>query len=483
MMLPYHKTKIVCTIGPACSSPEILETMIRNGMNVARINLSYGNYEEKRRDIKNICEAARRVGRIVTILADLPGQKIRVGKLRQEPATLVKGEHVTLSSDESATDKNYIPVEYKKLAESVKPGSTIYLNDGFIELRVENIGGNNVNCKVIIGGELLSHKGLNIPGAKLFVSPVTDRDLELMEFGMQEGVDTFGVSFIEKAEDIMKVKGYAKNKGKAIKVIAKIERAEAVKNFEDILSAADGIMIARGDLGVEMPIADVPMIQKKLINKSNLYGRPVITATQMLESMKTNTRPTRAEVSDVANAILDGTDAVMLSEETAIGNYPAETVEMMSSIAVETEKQKDESNQSQELRLFIKTLAGQGKLTIPDVISRNVIVATDMLEIRYIVTPTETGSTARRISRFKPNCWILAYSRHDSTCRFLSFSYGVFPFFLAPKKEGWYDVILDSLHKNDLVKNDDKIIITEGRFVNKPGGTDSLGILTVGEGR
>lgn len=479
MKLPSHKTKIICTIGPACSTAAVVEELVLAGMSVARLNFSHGTPDSHRREIAAINEVSKKLGRPVGMFADLPGAKIRIGILPNEPLMLQKGELITLSVAPDAASKSFIPVEYKQLPESVSVGGTIYLNDGFIELRVEKISGTEVTCGVVMGGPLLSHKGLNLPGAKLFVDPVTDKDLKLVEFGLAEGIDTFGISFVENANDVLKVKDFAKKLGKNINAIAKIERSDAVKNFDDILNVADGIMIARGDLGVEMPIADVPGIQKKLIAKSNLWGRPVITATQMLESMKANTRPTRAEVSDVANAILDGTDAVMLSEETAIGKYPAETVRMMAAIAASAEKQRSTVDSSGELRRYLKEISRQGKLTIPDVISRNAVVAADSLDTAFILTPTDTGSTSRRVSRFKPNCWIMAFSRNERTCRFLTLSYGVYPSLMANSSGSWHEQIMQYLNDNKLVQKGDKLILTEGRFVSQPGGTDSLEIMTV----
>jgi pyruvate kinase len=478
-----HKTKIICTVGPASNTVPVLEKMMLAGMNVARINFSHGDPATIRQSIQSINEASRRTGRLVTILADLPGTKIRVGMLQQEPLMLQQGESVTLTTSPAPRSPSLIPVEYERLPESVAVGGTIYMNDGFIALKVDAIDGREVRCTVIVGGPLRSRKGINLPGAHVLVDPVTPRDLELLSFGLAEGIDTFGLSFIEKAENIAKVRAYAKKAGHDIRVVAKIERAEAVQNIGEIFGAADAVMIARGDLGVETPIEDVPLIQKKIIAEANLLGRPVITATQMLESMKNNSRPTRAEVSDVANAIFDGTDALMLSEETAIGAYPVETVKMMAAIATAAERQRGAGQMRQEeLRWYLKNLAEQGKLTVPDVISRNVVTAGEVLQARYILTPTDTGNTPRRVSRFKPGCWILAFSRDVKTCRFLSFSYGVHPFVMENAGGSWHEPILKFLRGQSLVQKGDRLILAEGRFLSQPGGTDSLEVLTVGNG-
>jgi len=309
LQLAGHKTKIVCTIGPASRTELVIKKLIKSGMNVARLNLSHGTLEHHREDIRRIRSLAAQLERAVTILIDLPGPKIRIGKLQNEPLELRRGDNVTLTAQDILGTTSRIPVNYPQLPQSVAKGSLIYLNDGLLQLRVHEVSGDEVRCKVIIGGPLLSHKGLNLPRARIWRDPITEKDLDLVDFGLKEEVDTFGTSFVEKADDIRKVKEFARKRGKSIYVVAKIERAEAARNIDEILDTADAIMIARGDLGVQIPIEEVPGVQKKLIHKANLLGRPVITATQMLESMTENIRPTRAEVTDVANAILDGTDA------------------------------------------------------------------------------------------------------------------------------------------------------------------------------
>jgi pyruvate kinase len=478
--LPSHKTKIVCTIGPTSRSESILEDLIINGMNVARLNFSFGGLEEHREDIRLIKKVAAKLDHIVTILIDLPGSKIRVGKLESEPLPLKKNAKVTLAPQNVPATDAIIPVNYNQLAQSVSKGKTVYLSDGFIQLKVQAVVNDEVRCKVIIGGALYSSKGVNLPGARLFLDAVTQKDLEFIDFGLKEGVDTFGVSFIQNANDILQVKEHARKKGKTICAVAKIERKDAVKNFEQILLVSDAVMIARGDLGLEIHLEDVPSVQKKLINKANLAGCPVITATQMLESMKENTRPTRAEVADVANAILDGTDAVMLSEETAIGKYPIETVQMMRKIAKATEQKRKATPSSCNLQNILRRTVSDDHRSVTDIISLNVVEAAETLQVRYILTPTASGNTARRISRFKPECWILAFSGQKSTRQFLNFSYGVYPFFMANKTQSWHAPILNFINDAGLIKKNDKVILTQRRFSKKPGGTDSFGILTIG---
>jgi pyruvate kinase len=339
MKTNHPKTKIVCTIGPASRSEQKLGDLMRAGMSMARLNFAHGTLAQHAADIKNVREVAKREGAQCSILIDLPGPKIRVGKLKHEPLDLRKGHIVYLTSRKIlGLFHESIPVDYPQLAQSVKKGGLIYLNDGFIQLKVEDVRPSTVKCEVVVGGSLLSHKGLNIPDGKLFAEPVTGEDLRYVDFGLEHGIDLFGVSFLEKAGDILKVKAYARKKGRKIHTVAKIERAEAVQNLDKILRVTDMVMVARGDLGVQIPLEEVPLVQKQIIQKARHRGVPVITATQMLESMVYNIRPTRAEVSDVANAILDGTTAVMLSEETAIGEYPVETVEMMAKIARAVER-------------------------------------------------------------------------------------------------------------------------------------------------
>ena len=480
IILPAHKTKIVCTIGPASRSPQVLKKMITSGMTVARLNFSHGTLEQHRRDIRQIRRVASGMNRPVSIMIDLPGSKIRVGTLHIEPILLKKGEIVALTIGDNPCDSHHIPIDYKQLPESVSKGSIVYLNDGFITLRVNVVDSNGVQCRVVNGGPVFSHKGVNLPGAKLFVESVTEKDLRYVSFGLRENVHIFGASFIKNANDVRIIKEYAEKKGVPVHVIAKIERREAVKNFDAILKAADGIMIARGDLGMEIPIEDVPVVQKQLIRRANLAGLPVITATQMLESMTENSRPTRAEVTDVANAILDGTDAVMLSEETAIGKYPLEAVQMMAKIATSIERRRNGVDFRCNIRESFTDSCSETKLSVADVISLNVVEAAEILDIRYILTTTESGSTARRISRFKPGCWILSFSKQKETVEFLPLSYGVYPIYLYNRGKSWHDPILRFMKTSGLVTSKDKVILTQRRFARQKGGTDSFGILSVG---
>ena len=478
MRLPAHKTKIVCTIGPASRSEAVLERLMLQGMNVARINFAHGTLQGHTEDIQRIRAVASRLQRHCLIMADLPGPKIRIGKLLDEPLLLEKGNEVILTVKDLVGTPNQIPVEYKRLPESVNPGSLIFLNDGFIQLQVESVSGEEVFCRTVIGGPLLSYKGLNLPGVKILAEAVSDTDLDFVAFALQEGVDAFGVSFAEEANDILKVKRFAQKRGQSAYVVAKIERAEAINNFDKILPAADAIMIARGDLGVQIPLQDVPAVQKKLIHKANLLGRPVITATQMLLSMTENIRPTRAEVSDVANAILDGTDAVMLSEETAIGRYPVEAVEMISKIATSAERERKSVRAMADLPAYFKTGPGSGVTTVEDIISLNAVESANALNVRYILTHTQSKGAPCLISRFKPDCWILSCGGDEKTNHSLTLSCGVHPVSLDYETNGLADMAMRFLGKAGMIEKDERVILVEDESTKDMHGTDSLKIIS-----
>lgn len=461
MRLPTHKTKIVCTIGPASRSEAVLEQLMLLGMNVARLNFAHGSQQGHREDIRRIRTVAAKLQRHCLIMADLPGPKMRIGQLLEEPLQLEKGDAAVLTIKDLAAAPNQIPVAYKRLPESVTAGDLIFLNDGFIQLRVEKVAGEEVFCRTVIGGPLLSHKGLSIPGVKILAEAVSQTDLAFVDFALQEGVEAFGISFVERAADLLKVKAFAQKRGHSAYVVAKIERAEAIDNIDEILSAADAIMIARGDLGVQIPLQDVPAVQKKLIRKANLLGRPVITATQMLVSMTENIRPTRAEVSDVANAILDGTDAVMLSEETAIGRYPAEAVEMIGKIAISTEREEKAARAVTDLPAYFHAAASSGNATVEDVVTLNAVESADALNVRYILTQTQGRAAPCLISRFRPECWILSYGGDEETNNLLSLSYGVHPLDLDEAKSGIADKTAGGLVAAGMVAKDEKVIWVE----------------------
>ncbi|RPI72562.1 MAG: pyruvate kinase [Geobacteraceae bacterium] len=479
MILPAHKTKIVCTIGPASRSEAVLERLMLHGMNVARLNFAHGTLPGHKEDIQRIRTVAARLQRHCLIMADLPGPKIRIGKLRNEPLLLEKGNEVILTVKDLAGTPNQIPVDYKRLPESVSPGSVIFLNDGFIQLQVEKVSGEEVFCRTVIGGPLLSNKGLTLPGVKILADAVSETDFDFVAFALQEGVDAFGVSFVETADDIRQVKDFAQKRGQSAMVVAKIERAEAIDNFDAILSAADAIMIARGDLGVQTPLEEVPVVQKKLIRKANLLGRPVITATQMLLSMTENIRPTRAEVSDVANAILDGTDAVMLSEETAIGRYPVEVVEMIAKIATSAERERNFVRALADLPAYFRTGSGFGNTAVEDILSLNAVESASALNVRYIMTHTQSRGAPCLISRFKPDCWILSCGGDEKKNNFLALSYGIHPVCIDNATSNFTDMAMRFLTRAGMVEKDEKVIVIEDESTGDVQETDSLKIISV----
>ena len=446
-------------------------------MNVARLNFSHGEPDEHRRDIITIREISTMLGKPVAILADLPGPKIRLGILKNGAIMLKKGEITTLTTRDVPGTPELIPVQFNELSQCVSKGGMIFLNDGFVQLKVTDINETDVKCRVFIGGQLLSHKGLNLPGAHISIDAVTERDLELLKFGIQAGVDAVGVSFVKSASDISKIKEASKSLGKDIHVVAKIERIEAVRNIDSILNIADGIMVARGDLGVETPIENVPILQKELIFKANLAGKPVITATQMLESMTDNVRPTRAEVTDVANAILDGTDAVMLSEETAIGKFPAETVAMMAKIANSTEKKRFSLTGGTFVSQAVKNLLCRKGASPEDVLSLEALEAINTLNIKFILAPTHSGGTPRRISRYKPDTWIIPICAREDVRNFLLLSYGTLPVLFSETVSD--DAIIDGLKNSGKIKPGERILIARRLPDEKVGKVNSLKIVTL----
>ncbi len=433
MPLSTHKTKIVATIGPASDSPEMLEKLIRAGMNVARLNFSHGDFSGHAGVIEHIRAAERTTGLRVAIMADLPGPKMRLGKIAPEPVTLRSGDCVTLTSEEVVGTAQRMSMSFEALPRVVKAGDRLYLNDGLVQLAVESVNGNDVVCRVTAGGELRSHKGLNLPGIDLGISAFTDHDRACLSFALEHGVDAVSQSFVETAADIAAVREAAAALGKHPFIIAKIERAGALDHFGEILAAADGVMIARGDLGVEVPLEEMAITQKRLMAQAILAGKPVITATQMLESMVSSRLPTRAEATDVANAILDGTDCVMLSGESAMGKYPEEAVEMLARIAAYTEPHRPRHT-LQELHDLCDS---QPHNTVAETMAHVVEHALDTMPCAAVFVPTLTGVTARMISRFKPEAWVAAVSHEHGVCQALAFSYGVFPLEVAGYPEDW----------------------------------------------
>jgi pyruvate kinase len=431
--LPDHKTKIVATIGPASDSPEMLERLIRAGLNIARLNFSHGDFTGHADRIARIRAAEKATGHRVAIMADLPGPKMRLGKIDPEPIQLIQGEKFTLTSDDIIGTNKRVSMSFEALPRVVKPGDRLFLNDGLVQLIVEKVEGTDVNCKVAVGGELRSKKGLNLPGINLGISAFTDHDRACLEFALKHGVDAVSQSFVETADDINAVRTAAKALGKQPFIIAKIERFDALEHIDEILKVTDGIMVARGDLGVEVPIEEMAILQKQLIAKASIAGKPVITATQMLESMTTSRLPTRAESTDVANAILDGTDCIMLSGESAMGKYPEESVVMLGKIAAFTEGNRSTIGFNEN-----NAIPGKKKPeTAAEAVALMVEHALVTLPVAAVFVPTLTGTTARMITRFNPPVWIVAVSHDENVCKGLSFSFGVNPVLITDDPVSW----------------------------------------------
>ncbi len=474
MKFPTHKTKIVCTIGPASDKQRVLERMIRQGMDVARLNFAHGDFESHARSIERIRAAGLKVGRRVAIMADLPGPKMRVGKLAVEPVRLVRGERIALTSEEILGDAKRISVSFSALSKVARRGDVIFLNDGFIRLKVEETSSDEVHCRVVVGGELRSHKGVNLPGTDLGISAVTENDRHFLEFALDQGVDAVSISFVQGPEDIQAVRKIASAHGKNPFVIAKIERAVAIRRIRAIMEVTDGIMVARGDLGVETPIEGIAMLQKRLIRQANLLGKPVITATQMLESMVTNTRPTRAEATDVANAILDGTDAVMLSEESAIGAYPVDAVGMLTRIARATEG----NHLDYGFNDYLSPSASAGGELIEETIASSVVATARRLHPRLIAIPTRTGATARRVTRYRLRPWIVALSHNQMTCQQLTFSYGVYPVYIEGDRHDWHRILVDWCNREGVTSG--IVIMTQGSSRRNPDRTNQIEVFSLG---
>jgi len=470
-----RRTKIVCTIGPVSKSLELIKKLIKSGMDVARLNFSHGSHEEFHLIEKYVRQASKETGKPVAILQDLGGPKIRTGQLQKEPVLLKEGDSFVLTSRSIPGDEKEVSVTYPPLPEKVKKGQIILLADGSIELKVEDISSTDIKCRVIAGGELASHQGINLPELASDIPAITERDQKDIIFGIEHKFDFIGISFVRKAEDILKARRILKEKeGEGISLIAKIEKKEALDNIDEIIELADGIMIARGDLGVEIPIQQVPLVQKTIIKKCNLAGKPVITATQMLESMVDNPLPTRAEVTDIANAIFDGTDAIMLSEETAIGKYPLKSVKMMNKIAVEVEKVLDYKNILEEREASVKP-------TPKDAISYATCRIAQDLKAAAIVTFTFSGSTARMVARYRPSIPIIASSPQESTVRKLTLSWGVYPI-QSPDIKDTDDMIhkaKEVVLKTDFVNPKNRIVITAGIPFGIPGTTNLIKVETV----
>ncbi|MGQ9608111.1 MAG: pyruvate kinase [bacterium] len=465
-----RQTKIVCTIGPATESPEMIKKLISAGMNVARLNFSHGNNEQKTYIIESIRNLSKELNIPIAILQDLSGPKIRTGELASDnPVFLTDGSEFTLTGENKLGDEQGVCITYYKvLSERLKPNDQIYLADGSIHLLVTSIDKNGIKCRVISGGELRAKQGINIPNVSLNIPAVTEKDLLDLNFGIEHGVDFIALSFVQRAWDLIPVKNVLQNKGLDIPVIAKIEKHEALENIDEIIDIADGIMIARGDLGIEIPLEQVPIVQKMIINKAGKKGKPVITATQMLESMIENPRPTRAEVTDVANAILDGTDAVMLSGETAIGKYPIQAVEMMNKIALSTEAVLPYED-------FLRQRSSDVNHSIPDAISHAACYTALDINAKAIICCTQSGYTARMVTKYRPKPMIIAVTPLEQTYRRLALSWGVMPLMVEETEntDQMIEKALKAAKKAGVVAGDN-VVITAGAPIGVSGKTNMI---------
>jgi pyruvate kinase len=473
------RTKIVCTIGPASESVETLVELIKAGMNVARLNFSHGDHEEHRRRIENIREASRITNQTVAILLDTKGPEIRTGNMKDGEVHLVEGNEIIISMKEVEGTQEKFSVTYPNLINDVHIGSKILLDDGLIELEVIDIHKDKgeIHTKIVNSGVLKNKKGVNVPNVSVNLPGITEKDAKDILFGIEQGVDFIAASFVRRPSDVLEIRELLeKNNGEHIQIIPKIENREGVDNIDAILEVSDGLMVARGDLGVEIPAEEVPLVQKELIKKCNRAGKPVITATQMLDSMQRNPRPTRAEASDVANAILDGTDAIMLSGETAAGLYPVLAVKTMNKIALQTEKVLDH-------KVLFENRTKEADLTITNVISQSVAYASLNLDVSAILTPTESGYTAKMVSKYRPKVPIIAVTAHERVRRQLSLVWGVYAELGETVKTT--DEMLDRAIKVGLstgfYNRGDKILITAGVPVGESGTTNLMKIHVVGD--
>ncbi len=473
MGFPASKTKIVCTIGPVSDSQEVIEALIKAGMNVARLNFSHGDFEGHGQVIARIRRAEQATGRRLAIMADLPGPKMRIGDFAEDPIELHKGDAFTLTTRSVEGNHERVSVSLQKLPQSVHPGNRLFLNDGIIQLEVVAVSGEEVRCRVATGGTLSSRKGLNLPGIDLGISAFTDHDRQCLAFALKNGVDAVSQSFVETAQDLIAVKEAAAEMGHDPFVIAKIERSGALENLDEILEAADGIMVARGDLGVEIPIEQIAVAQKRIMQQANRIGKPVITATQMLESMTVSRRPTRAEATDVANAILDGTDCVMLSAESATGRYPLEATRMLASIAAAIEPHRGRHPLQDEL-MAVPT---HGDINLADVIALGVATTLERITPDAVIVPTRSGATARRITRFRLPVWIVGVSSDERVCRGLCFSYGVYPVCEADHPTAWRPWIQTFFEGQQIPGK--LVVLTEGPSRKHPERNNRMEIINL----
>jgi len=466
------KTKVVCTIGPATETKEKLTELVNAGMNVMRLNFSHGSFEEHQARVGSIRAIMEKTKRRVAIMQDLSGPKMRIGAFKDEKITLKEGQVFTLTSDECEGTEERVSVNYPLLPKEVKIGGSIMLQDGSKRLEITEIKGNDIITKVVVGGTISSHRGVNVPGADLSVSSLTDKDKKDIEFGIKNKVDFIALSFVRKADDIRELRDILEKGGSSAQIIAKIETPQAVDNIDEIIDVADGIMVARGDLAIEIPAEDVPLTQKLIIHKCNSVGKPVITATQMLESMIKSPVPTRAEVSDVANAIIDGTDAVMLSEETTLGSFPVEAVKVMTKIALRLEKE-----------VYTKdTIAEYAESHgVTDVVSQAAVRVAHSVGATLIVALTRKGHVPRMIARYRPAEPVLVLSDEEENLNRLMLTFGCYPMIVPTLKDigEIMDIVRSATLDGGLVKKGDRVVIVAGMPMSASGETNTILVETV----
>ena len=469
-----HKTKIVATVGPACRWPDMLAKLIDAGMDVARLNFSHGDFEEHAENVAALRAAEKASGRRIAILADLPGPKIRIGHLSGETVTLTVGASFTLTTREIVGDKTRAFVSLPRLRQLVKAGDRIFINDGIVQLEVDRIAGEDVVCRVVGGGEISSRKGVNLPGVALGISAFTEQDRAWLEFAAKQGVDVVSQSFVESAADIAAVRAAAAEIGYEPFVVGKIERARALDRIDEILAAADGVMVARGDLGVEVPVERIAVLQKWLIDKALRAGKPVIVATQMLESMTRSRQPTRAEATDVANAILDGADCVMLSAESASGRFPVEAVATLARIAAATEPHR----QRFELLERLRSMPSTQELDRYDLVALAAETILTVASPAVVAVSTSTGRMARSIARFRLQVWIAAATENAATARELLLSYGVQPTLVERPVEDWNAYTREWMATHG-VSGGDIALLLRGPLSDQPALNHALEVIEV----
>lgn len=472
-----RRTKIICTLGPATDGEGVLEQLAAEGMDVARFNFSHGTHEEQKVRLDKLKEIRERLDKPIAALLDTKGPEIRLRTFRNGNAELKEGQEFTLTSKETEGTEHIVSVTYPELYRDVKPGDSILIDDGLVGLCVEKIEGPAVHCRVVNGGLISDHKGVNLPGVEVNMPFISQKDKEDILFGIQEGFDFIAASFTRSAKDIQEIrKILEENGGRSVNIIAKIENQQGVDNIDSIIEAADGIMIARGDMGVEVPLEDVPIIQKSIIGKVYNSGRQVITATQMLDSMMKNPRPTRAETTDVANAIYQGTSAIMLSGETAAGKYPVEALRTMVKIAVRTESDID-YNQLFSIR------SKESRSDMTTAISHATCMTAIDLKAKAIITVSKSGHTARMISKYRPGCMIVGCTPDEHTYRQLNLSWGVLP--VRIREEYSMEILFlhatEAAEKKGYVENGEVVVLTAGVPLGKSGNTNLLKTTLVGE--